>query len=1133
MKTDTPHAAHPPTLTQRLPDALAPAPVERSAKGPSRSLLSVVFAGAVVLGLAIVVWVGLGHVSASPLALGLVGLIGVAFVAGAGELLRVRADTRGLARVLDETRDTPPSAPMWLDRLPVALQQPVRQRLEGERAMLPGPVLTHYLVGLLVLLGMLGTFLGMVTTLRGTGLALETAVDVAAIRASLAAPVKGLGLAFGASVAGVATSALLGLLAALVRRERQAVWARLEAAMGTRLRGLTRAQRIADQQAAERAADLAAARADELARREAAERALDAQRAQAEAALAAQAALAEAARAAQAARDDAARVAQAAQDDAARQHRLDTLALQQELLRTQREALEGQQEAARLQQETMRLQREAAQEAAREAARLQEAALRHQQELARAQQAAAGVQQAALDHLQVWAREQAATQGAAMAGLLEKLHGLVAQIDQNGQTLHQGLLDGQGRFHDDARQAYATLADTVGRSLEASLAESARQAGAAFGPAVRETMDTVARETAALRDTLGGAVQRQIDEIGDRLESTTAGLADRWQAAMDTQQRQGEAALHGVRERAEATAAALQAGLDAFTQGFEQRSAALVEGVASRFDQSATHWNDQWTQGWGEVLAAQRAAHDALVAQQRETQGVLAEQQRGLHDALAGEQRGLLAALSDDQRSLHQSLVDQHRQLHDTLAEQQRSLHGSLADEQRMLLGSLTTEQRELLTALTAEQRGLASSLTEAQRDLVDALTSQQREALEGIVAAQRDTHAALDARHQQTHEALVARHRDAHDQLVGQQRDFHAAQDDRHRQTHEALVGQHRGAHEALLQFSREQLSGAVEGLASRGEALLGGLAEARSQWDEHAANRERERMTAFHEALAAMAATWQREGAQVAEAIASRQQLIVDTLERSAGAITAQAEAHTRATVDEIGRMLDAAAEAPKAAAEVMGELRAALSDSLARDTAQLEERNRLIGTLGTLLDAVNAASHEQREAIDGLVSTTTKVLEQAGSGFATSLEHAGERFVGSLEQAGGGFAASVERGSASLAESSAQVAGSAAEMAAMGEGFGTAVQLFGRASEQLMGQLGRIESALGQSMARSDEQLAYYVAQAREIVDLTLGSQKQIVEDMQKLAQAPKAVAESSGGTEKGRGKAKAETAEAGAA
>ena len=51
--------------------------------------------------------------------------------------------------------------------------------------------------------------------------------------------------------------------------------------------------------------------------------------------------------------------------------------------------------------------------------------------------------------------------------------------------------------------------------------------------------------------------------------------------------------------------------------------------------------------------------------------------------------------------------------------------------------------------------------------------------------------------------------------------------------------------------------------------------------------------------------------------------------------------------------------------------------------------------------------------------------------------------------------------------------------------------------------LGQLQRVEVALGQSLTRSDEQLAYYVAQAREIIDLSLLSQKQVVDDLQRLA------------------------------
>ncbi|HQA08738.1 DUF802 domain-containing protein, partial [Zoogloea sp.] len=113
-----------------------------------------------------------------------------------------------------------PSLGDWLDTLPPSMQNAVRLRIEGERVGLPGPALTPYLVGLLVLLGMLGTFLGMVVTLNGAVIALESTTDLQTIRASLAAPVKGLGVAFGTSVAGVAASAMLGLVSALGRRER-------------------------------------------------------------------------------------------------------------------------------------------------------------------------------------------------------------------------------------------------------------------------------------------------------------------------------------------------------------------------------------------------------------------------------------------------------------------------------------------------------------------------------------------------------------------------------------------------------------------------------------------------------------------------------------------------------------------------------------------------------------------------------------------------------------------------------------------------------------------------------------------------------------------------------------------------
>jgi uncharacterized protein YigE (DUF2233 family) len=72
---------------------------------------------------------------------------------------------------------------------------------------------------------------------------------------------------------------------------------------------------------------------------------------------------------------------------------------------------------------------------------------------------------------------------------------------------------------------------------------------------------------------------------------------------------------------------------------------------------------------------------------------------------------------------------------------------------------------------------------------------------------------------------------------------------------------------------------------------------------------------------------------------------------------------------------------------------------------------------------------------------------------------------------------------------------------DVASLGETFGFAVRSFSETNDKLMAQLQRIEAAMNKSMTRSDEQLAYYVAQAREIVDLSIGSQKDVLEALQR--------------------------------
>ena len=82
------------------------------------------------------------------------------------------------------------------------------------------------------------------------------------------------------------------------------------------------------------------------------------------------------------------------------------------------------------------------------------------------------------------------------------------------------------------------------------------------------------------------------------------------------------------------------------------------------------------------------------------------------------------------------------------------------------------------------------------------------------------------------------------------------------------------------------------------------------------------------------------------------------------------------------------------------------------------------------------------------------------------------------------------------------SASASASALEIASLGDAFAAAVDAFGANNTQMAERLQTIERALEKSLLRSDEQLAYYVAQAREVVDLSLLAQRQIVDDLRQL-------------------------------
>ncbi len=185
-----------------------------------------------LLGVALIAWMGAGFVHTSPLALLVTLAIGVFYAIGYAELWRYQGDTGALEAALAgagaEAGTGAIELAPWLGTLPASLRTAVSLRIQGEPVALPAPLLTPYLTGLLVMLGLLGTFVGMMATLQGTVTALEGSTELNAIRAGLAAPIKGLSMAFGTSVAGVGASAALGFISTLSRRQRLAAGRLLE-----------------------------------------------------------------------------------------------------------------------------------------------------------------------------------------------------------------------------------------------------------------------------------------------------------------------------------------------------------------------------------------------------------------------------------------------------------------------------------------------------------------------------------------------------------------------------------------------------------------------------------------------------------------------------------------------------------------------------------------------------------------------------------------------------------------------------------------------------------------------------------------------------------------------------------------
>lgn len=700
------------------------------------------------LGALAVLWVAAAVATSHPLVLGMALVIAGVYVFGAMELRQYRAATAALNQALANIPPQLQNLNDWLITLPAGLHHAVRQRVEGERMGLPAPALTPYLVGLLVMLGMLGTFLGMVVTLNGAVFALEGSSSVAGIRAAFSEPIKGLGLAFGTSVAGVATSAMLGLMSSLARRERGQAGQLLDTQIATSLRGFS---------------------------------------------------------------------------------------------------------------------------------------LTHQR-----QETFKALQQ----------------QAQALPQVVQQLQTLMGQMAQTSQQINEQLLINQQSFHQEVHTAYTGLAHSVDQSLRTSLSQSLQVASDGIRPLVQATMAQLAEQAQSMNAQLLHNTQQQLGELQAQFSTTAQAVAQSYSTAL---------------ARHEAASTAMVARVDQSLEGFNQSFAQRAEGLVATMN-------------------------TALVQQQ--TQQSSADQQR--LDAWQSTLHSMAAALGAQwQASGTQTLA------------QQQAICDKLKQTAQDITAHTQTQATQTLTEVT---RLMASS--------------------EALVQARIASEAQWAEQHSQRAEELSA-----------------------------------------LL---RSELSALREAEDARGQAAVARLA-------------------------------------QLEAAVATHLGTLGTALEAP------------------ITRLIETASEAPKAAAEVIGQLRQEISVSVARDNTLLEERTRILQTLSTLLDAINHASTEQRNVIDTLVSASAATLNQANSQF---IEH-------------------VSSESAKLGDIAAQVNVSAVDVASLGETFGFAVRSFNETNEKLMAHLQRIEQAMDKSMTRSDEQLAYYVAQAREIIDLSISSQKDVLETLQSRA------------------------------
>ncbi|TDM05679.1 MAG: hypothetical protein C4K60_13175 [Ideonella sp. MAG2] len=473
---------------------------------------------------------------------------------------------------------------------------------------------------------------------------------------------------------------------------------------------------------------------------------------------------------------------------------------------------------------------------------------------------------------------------------------------------------------------------------------------------------------------------------------------------------------------------------------FHQEATAAYSGLAHSVQHSLSQSIDTAAQAAHQSLqATAQAATQTLQPMLQETLAQMASESQRLHERVYGavqtQLEGLARQFSHSTAQTSQALAQTLTQHQQGSAQTQQALESALA----RFAGSF----EERAQALVAH---LHSAASEAHTEQAQAQSQQQQAWADSLQAMTQ----ALKAEWQQLSAHTLAQQQQASEAVA------HTAQQ-----------------LSAQAQAQSQQLLAQVTQLLQQSEGLVQARSASEAQWAQGQRQQMDELATLWRSELAALREQEDQRGQAAVQRLGTLQTEL-------AGHVSTQLATLGAALEAPMTRLMHTASEAPKAAAEVIAQLRQEMSQLAERDNHTLQERHSLVAQISALLTSVQDTTAQQRDAIETLVGSASAVLQQTSQQFTQTLGAQAER-------------------SEALA---AQVGASAAELAALGDAFHQGVMLFGSSNEQLMASLQRVESAIAQSMSRSDEQLAYYVAQAREVIDLSLSAQQSIVEDLRQL-------------------------------